>query len=91
MNRAIRTTRWALYGAFVLASALSTMLAMPIGLQVLGMQPSDVTFLPLSLTGLPWSGPLFLMDFDSVTRLAIALVANVLNLALGMMLARGDD
>ena len=91
MNHAIRTTRWALYGAFVLASAISTMLALPIGLQALGMQPNDVTFLPLTLTGLPWSGPLFLMDLDSVTRLAIALVANVLNLALGLMLARGDD
>jgi hypothetical protein len=50
-----------------------------------------VTFLPLSLTGLPWSGPLFWMELDSVTRLAIALVANVLNLALGLMLARGSD
>jgi hypothetical protein len=31
------------------------------------------------------------MELDSVTRLAIALVANVLNLALGLMLARGSD
>ena len=46
---------------------------------------------PASLTGLPWSGPLFWMELDSVTRLAIALVANVLNLALGLMLARGSD
>jgi hypothetical protein len=91
MNRAIRTTRWSLYGAYVLASAISTMLALPIGLQALGLQANQVTFLPLTLTGLPWSAPLFLMDLDSVTHLAIALVANILNLALGLMLARGDD
>ncbi len=43
------------------------------------------------ITGLPWSGPLFLMDLDAVTTLAIALVANLLNLALGLLLARGED
>ena len=77
--------------AFVLASVVATMLAFPIGLTSLGLEPNDVTFLPLSIIGLPWSGPLFWMELDSVTRLAIALVANVLNLALGLMLARGSD
>ena len=91
MERTIRAARWALYGAFALASVVSGMLALPIGLAVLGLEPNDVTFLPLTLTGLPWSGPLFWMELDSVTRLAIALVANVLNLALGLMLARGSD
>jgi hypothetical protein len=91
MERTIRAVRWPLYGAFVLASVVATMLAFPIGLAALGLEPNDVTFLPLSLTGLPWSGPLFWMELDSVTRLAIALVANVLNLALGLMLARGSD
>jgi hypothetical protein len=91
MERTIRAVRWLLYGAFVLASVVATMLAFPIGLTTLGLEPNDVTFLPLSLTGLPWSGPLFWMELDSVTRLAIALVANVLNLALGLMLARGSD
>lgn len=91
MERTIRAARWTLYGAFVFASVVSTMLALPIGLATLGMEPNDVTFLPLTVTGLPWSGPLFWMELDSVTRLAIALVANVLNLALGLMLARGSD
>jgi hypothetical protein len=91
MERTIRAARWPLYGAFVLASVLSTMLALPIGLAALGLEPNDVTFLPLSVTGLPWSAPLFWMELDSVTRLAIALVANILNLALGLMLARGSD
>lgn len=91
MDRAVRTTRWVLYGAFVLASVVSTMLALPIGLATLGMEANEVTFLPLSITGLPWSAPLFWMELDSVTRLAIALVSNVLNLALGLMLARGSD
>ena len=91
MERTIRAVRWPLYGAFVLASVVATMLALPIGLAALGLEPNDVTFLPLTITGLPWSGPLVWMDLDSVTRLAIALVANVLNLALGLMLARGSD
>lgn len=91
MNSTIRMTRWTLYGAFVVASVVSTLLALPVGLELLGMEPNDVTFLPLTITGLPWSGPLFFMELDSVTRLAIALVANILNLALGLMLARGSD
>jgi len=91
MERTIRTARWTLYGAFVLASVIATMMALPVGLDTLGLEANAVTFLPLSITGLPWSGPLFWMELDSVTRLAIALVANVLNLALGLMLARGSD
>ena len=91
MQRTIRAARWPLYGAFVLACVVSTMLAMPMGLTALGLEPTDVTFLPLTVTGLPWSLPLFWMGADSVTHLAIALVANVLNLALGLMLARGSD
>lgn len=91
MERTLRAARWPLYGAFVLASVVSVMLALPIGLATLGMEPNQVTFLPLTVTGLPWSGPLFWMELDSVTRLAIALVSNVLNLAVGLMLARGSD
>jgi hypothetical protein len=91
MERTLRATRWTLYGAFVLASVVSTMMALPVGLEILGIEPNHVTFLPLSVTGLPWSGPLFWMELDSVTRLAIALVSNVLNLAVGLMLARGSD
>lgn len=91
MECTIRAARWPLYGAFVLASIVSTMMALPIGLAALGLEPNAVTFLPLTLTGLPWSAPLLWMELDSVTRLAVALVANVLNLALGLMLARGSD
>lgn len=91
MERTIRAVRWPLYAAFVLASTVATLMALPIGLEMLGLEPNDVTFLPLSITGLPWSGPLFWMELDSVTRLAVALVANVLNLAVGLMLARGSD
>jgi hypothetical protein len=91
MSHTLRATRWTLYGAWVLASVVAVLLAVPSGLELLGMPPERVTFLPLTLTGLPWSAPLFLVDLDSVTTLAIALVANVLNVALGLMLARGDD
>lgn len=91
MDRTLRAARWPLYGAFVIASAISVLLALPVGLETLGLQPDDVTFGPLTVTGLPWSAPLLWMELDSVTRLAVALVANVLNLALGLMLARGSD
>jgi hypothetical protein len=91
MSRTVRTVRWALFGVWLLAAAVAVMLAMPVGLGVLGLPPERVTFLPALVTGLPWSAPLFLVKLDSVTTLAIALVANVLNLALGLMLARGDD
>ncbi|MFN3670172.1 MAG: hypothetical protein ACK4VY_12765 [Brevundimonas sp.] len=91
MDRTIRAARWLLYGGFVIASAVSVLLAMPVGLETLGLQSDNVTFLPLTVTGLPWSGPLFWLELDSVTRLAVALVATVLNLALGLMLARGSD
>ena len=91
MEHTLRTARWTLYGALVFASVVSTMLALPVGLATLGMEPNQVTFLPLTVTGLPWSLPLFWMELDSVTRLAIALVSNVLNLAVGLMLARGSD
>jgi hypothetical protein len=91
MTRALRAARWTLYGVYVLAAALAVLLAMPSGLELLGMPPERVNFLPLTVTGLPWSAPLFVLHLDSVTTLAVALVANVLNVALGLMLARGDD
>lgn len=91
MTRTVRTVRWALFGVWLLAAAVAVMLAMPVGLGVLGLPPERVTFVPALVTGLPWSAPLWVMKLDSVTTLAIALVANVLNLALGLMLARGDD
>jgi hypothetical protein len=91
MDRTFRAARWPLYIGFVIASAVSVLLALPAGLETLGLQADDVTFGPLTLTGLPWSAPLYWMELDSVTRLAVAMVATVLNLALGLMLARGSD
>ena len=91
MDRTVRLARWPLYGAFVIASAVGVLMAVPAGLETLGLQANDVTFGPLTLTGLPWSAPLIWLELDSVTRLAVAMVATVLNLALGLMLARGSD
>lgn len=90
-TRAIRTFRWTLYGAWVVASALALMMAMTPGLALLGLPPERITFVPASWTGLPWTLPLFLTRFDSVTTLALALVGQVLNVSIGLMLARGDD
>ena len=91
MSRTFRILRWSLFGAWAVAAVAAVLLTMPAGLGALGFPPERVTFLPALITGLPWSGPLFLMDLDAVTTLAIALVANLLNFALGLMLARGED
>ncbi len=91
MSRTFRILRWSLFGAWAVAAAVAVLLTMPAGLGALGFPPERVTFLPAMITGLPWSGPLFLTDLDAVTTLAVALVANLLNLGLGLLLARGED
>lgn len=91
MNRTLRAVRWPLYGAYLVAAAGALMLALPTGLALLGLPAERVTFLPLTVTGLPWSAPLFMLQLDSVTTLAIAMVATVLNVAVGLMLARSVD
>lgn len=91
MNRTLRAVRWPLYGAYLMAAAVALMLAVPTGLALLGLPAERVTFLPLIVTGLPWTGPLFLLRLDSVTTLAIAMVGTVLNVAVGLMLARSVD
>lgn len=90
-TRAIRTFRWTLYGAWIVASAYAMMMALTPGLDLLGLPPERISFVPASYTGLPWTLPLFLTHFDSTTTLAIALVGQVLNVSIGWMLARGDD
>ena len=90
-TRALKTLRWTLYGAWIVASVLALMMATTAGLSLLGLPPERITFAPASYTGLPWTLPLFVTRFDSVTTLAIALVGQVLNVSIGLMLARGDD
>lgn len=92
MTRTISTFRWVLYGGYILAVAVALMMAFTPGLALLGLPPERVTFIPASFTGLPWALPVFLTRFDSVTTLAIVLVGNLLNVAVGLMLAKsGDD
>ncbi|KQW83154.1 hypothetical protein [Brevundimonas sp. Root1279] len=90
-TRALKTLRWTLYGAWVVASALAMMMALTPGLDLLGLPPERISFIPATFTGMPWTLPLFFSDYDSVTTLAIVLVGQVLNVSIGLMLARGDD
>jgi hypothetical protein len=92
MTRAISRLRWVLYGGYILAAGIAMLMAFTPGLAVLGLPPERVTFIPASFTGLPWTLPVFVTKFDSVTALAIVMVGNLLNVAIGLMLARsGDD
>ncbi len=92
MTHAISRLRWVLYGGYVLAAVVALLMAFTPGLALLGLPPERVTFIPASFSGLPWSLPVFVTKFDSVTTLAMVLVANLLNVAIGLMLARsGDD
>lgn len=92
MTRAISNLRWVLYGGYLLAVAVAMMMAFTPGLALLGLPPERVTFIPASFTGLPWTLPVFVTKFDSVTTLAIVMVGNLLNVAIGLMLAKsGDD
>lgn len=92
MTRVISSLRWALYGGYLLAVAVAMMMAFTPGLELLGLPPERVTFIPASFTGLPWTLPVFVTKFDSVTTLAIVMVGNLLNVAIGLMLAKsGDD
>jgi hypothetical protein len=92
MTRTLSRVRWVLYGAYLLAMAVALMMAFTPGLALLGLPPERVTFIPAMITGAPWALPLFLIRLDSVTTLAVVLVGNLLNVAIGLMLARaGDD
>jgi len=92
MIRTISNLRWVLYGGYLLAVAVAMMMAFTPGLALLGLPPERITFIPASFTGLPWTLPVFVTKFDSVTTLAIVMVGNLLNVAIGLMLAKsGDD
>lgn len=91
MIHTLKTLRWLLYGGYVLAAVLALMMALTPGLALLGLPPERVTFLPATVTGLPFSLPLWVTTFDSVTSLALILVANLLNVAIGLMLAKSGD
>jgi len=92
MIRTMSKVRWVLYGGYLLVAAIALMMAFTPGLALMGLPPERVTFTPASFTGLPWTLPVFVTKFDSVTTLAIVMVGNLLNVAIGLMLARsGDD
>ncbi|MDQ8028778.1 MAG: hypothetical protein REJ23_08620 [Brevundimonas sp.] len=91
MIRTLSRLRWPLYGGYLLLTVLALMMAFTPGLALLGLPPERVTFTPAMLTGLPWSLPLFLLKLDSVTTLAVALVANLLNVAVGLMLVKAGE
>ncbi|RZJ97952.1 MAG: hypothetical protein EON88_01725 [Brevundimonas sp.] len=91
MIRTISNLRWALYGGYLLAALVALMMAFTPGLELLGLPPERVTFLPAAFTGLPWTLPLVVMKFDSVTTLAIVMVGNLLNVAIGLMLVKARD
>lgn len=91
MIRTISNLRWALYGGYLLAALVALMMAFTPGLELLGLPPERVTFLPATVTGLPWTLPLLVMKFDSVTTLAIVMVGNLLNVAIGLMLVKARD
>lgn len=91
MIRTISRLRWVLYGGYLLAATVALMMAFTPGLALLGLPPERVTFVPAMITGAPWSLPLFLIRLDSVTTLAITMVANLLNVAIGLMLAKSGD
>lgn len=91
MIRTISNLRWVLYGGYLLAALVALMMAFTPGLELLGLPPERVTFLPAAVTGLPWSLPLLVMKFDSVTTLAIVMVGNLLNVAIGLMLVKSQD
>lgn len=91
MIRTITRLRWPLYFGYLLAVAVALMMAFTPGLELLGLPPERVTFLPATITGLPLAAPALLFGFDSVTRLAVILVANLLNVAVGLMLVKAAD
>jgi len=91
MTRTLKGLRWALFGGYVLVGALALMAATPIGLSALGLGGANVSFLPATLLGLPWSLPLFILNDGAVAKLAALGICYGLNVGVGLMLARGGD
>jgi hypothetical protein len=88
MARTIQWVQWALFGLYVVGGAIALMMATPTGLQALGLTHGQVSFLPATLLGLPWSLPLFVMDDGPVTALAVLGICYGLNVGVGLMLLR---
>jgi len=91
MPHTIRLARWGLYLAWLLAATLALMMTVTPGLALLGLAPESISFTAAKITGLPWTLPLFLLRLDSVTTLAVIMVAHLLNIALGLMLVRAAE
>lgn len=91
MTRILKSLRWALFGGYVLLGALALMAATPMGLAAVGMGGANVSFLPASILGLPWSLPLFILNDGAVAKLAALGICYGLNVGVGLMLARGGD
>lgn len=91
MIQTLSRLRWVLYGGYLLAATVALMMAFTPGLALLSLPPERVTFIPAMITGAPWSLPLLLIKLDSVTTLAMVMVANLLNVAIGLMLAKSAD
>lgn len=91
MSRTLKSLKWVLFGGYALCGALALMAATPMGLTALGIGPANVSFLPATLLGLPWSLPLFVLDDGAVARLAALGICYGLNVGVGLMLARGGD
>lgn len=90
-TRTLRTLRWTLFGVWLVAALVAMVFALAPALSVVGLPPDWVNFGPAMITGAPWTLPLPFLQLDSVTNLAIIFVAHLLNIPLGLMLARGDD
>jgi uncharacterized membrane protein YccF (DUF307 family) len=91
MARTLGTFRWIIYGAWLVLALLALMMAFTQGVSLLGLPVERITFTPATITGLPWTLPLFFTKLDSVTTLAVIFVAHLLNVSIGLMLARSGD
>lgn len=91
MAHTLRPFRWIIYGAWLVLALLALMMAFTSGVALLGLPPERITFGPAMVTGLPWTLPLLALKLDSVTTLAVIFVAHLLNVSIGLMLARSND
>jgi len=91
MTRTLGRFRWIVFGVWAVVALVALMMAFTSGVALLGLPAERITFGPATLTGLPWTVPLLFNDLDSVTTLAVILVAHLLNVSIGLMLARSGD
>lgn len=86
MIKAVARLRWILFAAYAMTGLAALMAATPSGLQIMGLSVDRLSFLPARVTGFPWSLSTFLAD-DSVTILALLMIAYALNLGIAWVLA----